>query len=295
MYSNVLEQYRKRTEQVLDAQLPSTDQAPERLHAAMRYSVLNGGKRLRAILVYAAGAALDVPQTQLDGAAASVEIIHAYSLIHDDLPAMDNDDLRRGMPTCHIEFDEATAMLAGDALQTLAFEVLLRDGLNPFEPQIKLQVVQTLAVAIGSLGMAGGQALDLAAVDKKLTLPELEAMHRLKTGALIRASIRMGALCQPGLGASTLAALDRYGASIGLAFQIQDDILDVTGDTTTLGKTQGADLALNKPTYPALLGLAQARKHAIEQKQQALAALQDSGVSSDLLHWLAEYVVERSH
>ena len=295
MFEQQIQRYRSRAEQALQNRLPSADAPPQRLHSAMRYSVLNGGKRLRAILVYATGTALEVALDQLDSVAAAVEIIHAYSLIHDDLPAMDDDDLRRGMPTCHIKFDEATAVLAGDALQALAFELLAQDPNLSVSTEIQLRLMSTLAQAIGSRGMAGGQALDLAAVGQALSLQQLETMHSLKTGALIRASVKMGALCQANLDLSALSSLDCYAACLGLAFQIQDDILDVTGDTATIGKRQGADLALNKPTYPAILGLEGAREHALQQKNQALHHLNSSGVRSEFLHWLADYVVNRTN
>ena len=295
MFEQQIQHYRQRTEHALQTRLPPGDTAPQRLHSAMRYSVLNGGKRLRAILVYASGTALNVPLSQLDGVAAAVEIIHAYSLIHDDLPAMDDDDLRRGLPTCHIEFDEATAILAGDALQALAFEILAQDTTIDAVAGIRLRLVDTLAQAIGSFGMAGGQALDLAAVGQVLSLQQLETMHNLKTGALIRASVKMGALCRADVSASMLSYLDNYAACLGLAFQIQDDILDVTSDTTTLGKRQGADLALNKPTYPSVLGLEGAREHARQQRDQALQNLSASGLQSNFLAWLADYVIHRKN
>jgi farnesyl diphosphate synthase len=261
----------------------------------MRYSVLNGGKRFRAVLVYAAGSALGVPLTQLDAVAAAVEIIHAYSLIHDDLPAMDNDDLRRGLPTCHIEFDEASAILAGDALQALAFEILSCDATLRLDAIHRLRLVSTLAQAIGSRGMAGGQALDLAGVGAQLTLEQLETMHRLKTGALIQASIKMGALCQMQADEKTLKALDGYAACLGLAFQIQDDILDVTSDTQTLGKRQGADQVLDKPTYPSILGLASAREQILKQHDRALEHLAEGDLQADFLSWLVGYVIHRKH
>ncbi|MEZ5589419.1 MAG: (2E,6E)-farnesyl diphosphate synthase [Gammaproteobacteria bacterium] len=295
MSEHLIQHYRQRTELALRERLPDSKTMPQRLHAAMRYSVLNGGKRLRSILVYASGATLGVPLAQLDAVAAAVEMIHAYSLIHDDLPAMDNDDLRRGLPTCHIEFDEATAILAGDALQALAFEILVHDQTLTIDAATRLRLIEALAQAIGSLGMAGGQALDLAAVGTQLSLEQLETMHRLKTGALIRASLRMGALCQPQISDPILTALDRYADCLGLAFQIQDDILDVTSDTATLGKRQGADQALHKPTYPSILGLDSARKHALKQRDSALKHLTATGIQADFLAWLVAYVVNRDH
>ena len=286
--------WRKRADQALEKYLPAEITLPERLHQAMRYAVLNGGKRIRPILTYAAGHAVDVPLANLDAPACAVELIHAYSLVHDDLPAMDDDDLRRGKPTCHKAFDEATAILAGDALQALAFQVLAH-GHTAIPAEQRLQMLDTLAIASGSRGMAGGQAIDLASVGKTLNVAELESMHVHKTGALIRASVQLGALCQPNVQPATLKKLDHYAKCIGLAFQIQDDILDVEGDTETLGKTQGADQALNKPTYPALLGLENARQMARELHQDALASLEDLGEKAEPLCWLADYIVQRSH
>jgi len=295
MSEQLLQHYQQRAEQALQTRLPSPETTPQRLHAAMRYSVLNGGKRFRAILVYAAGNALELPLAQLDAAAAAVEIIHAYSLIHDDLPAMDDDDLRRGLPTCHIEFDEATAILAGDALQALAFEILACDPTLNIDAAQRLRLINTLAQAIGSCGMAGGQALDLEAVGTQLKLEHLKTMHRLKTGALIQASIKMGALCRMQVSETVLDALDRYAACLGLAFQIQDDILDVTSSTQTLGKRQGADAALDKPTYPSILGLAKAREHALAQREYALSHLSSISLQTGFLAWLVNYVISRNH
>lgn len=282
-----------RTEQILGHWLPAADLAPQRLHQAMRYAVLDGGKRVRPFLTYAAGQALEVPREQLDGPACAVELIHAYSLVHDDLPAMDDDDLRRGKPTCHRAFDEATAILAGDAIQALAFQILAHDPQIQVDAQRRLQMIDRLALAAGSRGMAGGQAIDLAAVGDELDLPALELMHIHKTGALIRASVLLGALSSAEVGEAQLGQLDHYAKCIGLAFQIQDDILDVEGDTQTLGKAQGADLALNKPTYPALLGLEGAKQRAQELYQEALASLGDFDASADPLRWMAEYIVSR--
>ena len=287
--------WQKRADQALEKWLPTEATLPEQLHKAMRYAVLNGGKRIRPVLCYAAGHAVGVPLATLDAPACAVELIHAYSLVHDDLPAMDNDDLRRGIPTCHKAFDEATAILAGDALQALAFHVLAQGLANTIPAEQRLEMLDTLAIASGSRGMAGGQAIDLAAVGKTLNIAELENMHVHKTGALIRASIKLGALCQPDIDPETLKKLDHYAKCIGLAFQIQDDILDVEGDTATLGKTQGADQALNKPTYPALLGLESARQMAHELHQDALCSLADLGDSAAPLSWLADYIVQRQH
>lgn len=288
-----LEQCAARAELALDRALPPEQQAPQQLHAAMRYSVLGGGKRLRPTLVYGAGLALGLGADALDDAAVAVEVIHAYSLIHDDLPAMDDDDLRRGKPTCHRAFGEAQAILAGDALQALAFEVLAKA--SAITPSAQLQMLRLLAQACGSRGMAGGQAIDLAAVGQTLSLPELELMHRYKTGALIRASVLLGALAA---GADPddprYTALECYGREIGLAFQIQDDLLDVLGDTAIIGKPQGSDQARGKPTYPALMGIAAAQTLAQAHMQAAIAALQDFGDSAQPLRELARYVVERA-
>lgn len=266
------------------------------LHSAMNYSVFNGGKRVRPILTYASGLAVcpdmnSAQWTTLDQVACALECIHAYSLVHDDLPAMDDDDLRRGKPTCHIAFDEATAILAGDGLQTLAFELLC--GAPGLPPQTKIDLLRQLAQASGANGMVLGQALDLAAVDRQLSLAQLETMHRHKTGALIRASVTMGATAC-GATPAQLTALDTYAAAVGLAFQVQDDILDVTADTVTLGKQQGADIARNKPTYVSLLGLDAARHKAWDLHQQALAALRDFDDHAEPLRLLSAYIVERS-
>jgi geranylgeranyl diphosphate synthase type II len=284
-----------RVEAALARWLPPAEQAPAHLHEAMRYASLDGGKRVRPLLVYAAGGALGADRSALDGPACAVEFIHAYSLIHDDLPAMDDDDLRRGKPTCHKAFDEATAILAGDALQTLAFEVLANDTAMLADPARRLSMVAELAQASGSRGMAGGQAIDIAAEGRRLGLDELAHMHRLKTGALIRASVRLGALSAPAYTEAQGARLDEYAACIGLAFQIRDDILDVEADTATLGKTQGADQARNKPTYTSLLGLAGAKDKLREVHSAALASLQSFDTAADPLRWLADYIVQRGN
>jgi farnesyl diphosphate synthase len=285
--------YQARIEGVLAAALPSADLVPKRLHAAQRYSVLGGGKRLRPLLVYSTGEALGVPMATLDVPAAAVELIHSYSLVHDDLPAMDNDDLRRGQPTTHRAFDVATAILAGDSLQVLAFSVLAQDRPDDLHPAARLKMIQILADASGTVGMAGGQALDLAAVGRRLDLQELEAMHRLKTGALIRASVLLAAACAPDLTIAEWQALDGYAQDIGLAFQIQDDILDVEGSTQDLGKTAGADAARAKPTYPSILGLEPAKTRARDLKRRACERLRPFGGRADVLVWLASYVVDR--
>ncbi|HEY4127499.1 MAG TPA: farnesyl diphosphate synthase [Gammaproteobacteria bacterium] len=285
--------YSARIEKVLDRWLPSGEKVPQRLHSAMRYAVLGGGKRLRPLLIYATGEALGLTLEKLDGPAAAVEIIHAYSLIHDDLPAMDDDALRRGRPTCHIAYDEATAILAGDALQVLAFQILAEDTDMTVSPAARVEMLKSVAIASGSAGMAGGQAMDLAAAGRRLDLAELELMHIHKTGALIRASVLLAAQSVPGLDAAKLAALDRFAKCVGLAFQIQDDILDVEGKTETLGKQAGADSARNKPTYPSILGLTQSKQRAAELKDEAVRALEPLGGAASPLIWLAEYIVSR--
>ena len=285
--------YQARVQGVLDRVLPAADLVPQRLHAAQRYAVLGGGKRLRPLLVYCTGEALLIPIESLDAPAAAVELIHSYSLVHDDLPAMDNDDLRRGQPTTHRAFDEATAILAGDALQVLAFSLLARDRAPATTSEARLRMIQILADASGTAGMAGGQAIDLAAVGRSLNSLELEAMHRLKTGALIRASVLMAAACSPQLSVAAWDALDGYSQDIGLAFQIQDDILDVEGNTEEIGKTSGADAARAKPTYPSVLGLETAKIRARELKERACNRLALLGESAGVLAWLASYVIER--
>ena len=288
-----LRAYQSRVQGVLDAALPGADLIPQRLHAAQRYAVLTGGKRLRPLLVYCTGEALGLDASALDAPAAAVELIHSYSLVHDDLPAMDDDDLRRGRPTTHRAFDEATAILAGDALQVLAFSLLARDRAAGVSCEARLKMVQILADASGTAGMAGGQALDLSAVGRRLDLKELEAMHRLKTGALIRASVLLAAACCPSLTSAEWEALDGYSQDIGLAFQIQDDILDVEGSTEDLGKTIGADAARAKPTYPSILGLEAAKAHARELQCRACDRLALFGGRGQVLAWLASYVVDR--
>lgn len=293
MAAELIKACQARVELALDQRLPSADLHPRLLHQAMRYAVLGGGKRIRPVLVYLAGQAVGAVPEILDGPACAVEFIHAYSLIHDDLPAMDNDDLRHGQPTCHKAFGEALAILAGDALQALAFQTLGQDPAMIADAALRLRMLGVLAQAAGSRGMVGGQAIDLAATGQELSLAELENMHIHKTGALIRASVLLGALSQPAVEPALLERLDRYAKCIGLAFQIRDDILDVVGDTTTLGKPQGSDRALNKPTYPALLGLEGAREHAYLLHQDALSSLNAFGDEADPLRWIAAYIVER--
>ena len=290
--SESLTQARARVEAALDRALPGATLAPERLHEAMRYAVLAPGKRLRPFLVYQAGMLFDAIDADLDSPACAVEMIHAYSLIHDDLPAMDDDDLRRGQPTCHRAFDESTAILAGDALQALAFRHIAEAG--PASAERRIRMIETLGDAVGSRGMAGGQALDLGAVNHRLDAAELETMHRHKTGALILASLRLGSLgAVDETDAERLDALDRYGQSIGLAFQVQDDILDVTGDSHDMGKARGADAQREKPTYPGLLGLEASRRFARELRDEAVRAVEGFGPRADTLRSLADYVISR--
>ena len=281
-----------RMEAALSNLLPQPRVAPSRLHDAMRYSTLNGGKRVRAMLVFAAGEVSGADPERLQVAAAAVEMMHAYSLIHDDLPCMDDDVLRRGKPTCHVEFDEATALLAGDALQSLAFQLLSEYRLAD-DPQAQLKMVQLFAVASGSRGMAGGQAIDLEAVGRALTLPELEFMHILKTGALIRASVLFGAHCGAKLEQEQSDHLDRYGKYVGLAFQVVDDVLDEEGDSSTLGKTAGKDREAAKPTYTSLMGVPNARKFANELLADALESVSTFGEKAMRLRQLAEFIVNR--
>jgi geranylgeranyl pyrophosphate synthase len=290
-----LARVRARIESALDRRLPLVNTEPQRLHAAMRYVTLGGGKRLRAALVIATGEALGAPPDVLDVPACALELVHAYSLVHDDLPAMDNDDLRRGKPTCHKAFDEATAILAGDALQTLAFELLASDPALRIDPAQRLAMLTRLAQASGAAGMAGGQAIDLGAVGRPMALADVTDMHARKTGALIRASVALGALSVPNIDAARLARLDAYACAIGLAFQITDDILDVEGDTVTLGKPQGSDQKHAKPTYPALLGLDRARALAREQHTVALESLQSLGDNGQLLGEIADFILDRTH
>ncbi|HLR13673.1 MAG TPA: farnesyl diphosphate synthase [Burkholderiaceae bacterium] len=283
-------------ESVLDAMLPRSNTVPSRLHDAMRYAVLGGGKRVRACLVYAAGEAAanssaggSAHAVALDHAAAAVELIHAYSLVHDDLPCMDDDDLRRGRPTVHVQYDEATAMLAGDALQPLAFELLA--GM-PAAPALIIQAVQRLAVAVGSQGMVGGQAIDCDSVGARLSLDALRQMHRMKTGALLEASVLIGGIVA-GASSETRQGLSQYASAVGLAFQVVDDILDVVADTATLGKTAGKDAASNKPTYISMLGLDASRTHLHELADTAHQAIRPLGKHADALAGMVDYIVGR--
>jgi farnesyl diphosphate synthase len=290
-----LQRWQARIEIELSARLPSIEAQPSRLHEAIRYSVLGAGKRVRPALVYATGAALGIPESNLDGAACAVELIHAYSLVHDDLPAMDDDDLRRGRPTCHKAFDEATAILVGDSLQVLAFEVLTSGPGLPQEPRMRLKLVQLLAIASGTSGMAGGQALDLAAIGRQLSLAEVEEMHVRKTGALIHACVMMAAACSPDLSEAVTRSLDEYARAIGFAFQIQDDLLDVEGDVAVIGKATGADRALDKPTYPSVAGIEASRQRMHELHARALAALQVPGLDAAPLTSISDWLVLRKY
>ncbi|HVL76637.1 MAG TPA: farnesyl diphosphate synthase [Noviherbaspirillum sp.] len=272
--------------------LPADGTAPQQLHAAMRYATLDGGKRVRPLLVFAAGDLFGAPAHLLARAGAAVEMIHAYSLVHDDMPCMDDDALRRGKPTVHVKYGQATALLVGDALQSQAFE-LLADGSGDLDPARRLNMVQVLARASGSLGMCGGQAIDLASVGRQLSLDALEQMHRLKTGALLRASVLLGALCGSRLDADQHAALDAYSAAIGLAFQVVDDVLDATADSATLGKTAGKDAADNKPTYVSILGLDASRELAQKLRADAHAALAPFGDPARRLREIADLIVQR--
>lgn len=293
MLTELLPSYRARVESQLERRLSERTGLEPRLQEAMRYSLLNGGKRMRPALVYLAARFCRGSLDQADSAACAIEAIHSYSLVHDDLPAMDDDELRRGKPTCHIAFDEATAILAGDALLTWSFELLSQPD-NIGTAQIQLQMVQALARAAGDLGMVDGQAFDLNSVGKQLTLEQLKAMHSAKTGALINVSLELGALSAEATDAE-MAALRQYGTALGLAFQIKDDLLDIEGDTATLGKPQGSDQARNKPTYPALVGAEQCRAWLIDLQQQAVTALEPFGSRSQALVALAQYVIERDH
>jgi geranylgeranyl pyrophosphate synthase len=292
-FAQRLAHYRARIEGVLEQNLQLPDAGTERLREAMRYSVLGGGKRLRPVLVYLTGESMGAPLAQLDAPAAAVELIHVYSLVHDDLPAMDDDDLRRGRPTCHRAYDEATAILVGDALQALAFEVLAGDESPQIAPAVRIAMIRTLALAAGTAGMAGGQAVDLAAVGQTLSVDAIENMHKRKTGALIRGSVLLGALASGTASGPELLALERFGAQIGLAFQIQDDILDVEGDPALLGKATGADAAHSKPTYPSTVGLKSSRERARQLRDDAVAALAPLGSRAAMLTELAHFVVSR--
>ena len=286
-------QAQAQTELLLARLMPSENQLPQSLHETMRYAALDGGKRLRPLLVLAASELGEAVPDAVEAAMAAIELIHVYSLVHDDMPAMDNDSLRRGRPTCHIRYGEAAALLAGDALQTLAFDLLSRPTALP--PQRQLHMLSTLARASGSLGMAGGQAIDLANVGRSITQSELEQMHSLKTGALIRAAAALGGLSCPDLTDHDLQRLDRYAARLGLAFQVIDDVLDCEADTATLGKTAGKDAEQNKPTYVSLMGLTAARRYAESLTAEAAAALDPFGQRAGRLRQLAQFVTARKN
>ncbi len=288
-----IQEYRARVEEILDRYLPDAALPPDRLHSAMRYSVLGGGKRLRPTLVYATGEALSVRPAILDAPAAAVELLHAYSLVHDDLPAMDDDDLRRGKPTTHREYGVATAILAADALQPLAFKLISAHPPLLDQPALQVQIIRTLADACGSNGMTGGQAIDLASEGRQLDAAELEHMYRLKTGRLFRASVISAAYCADDMNDQALNDLECFIDALGLAFQIRDDILDVEGSTAQIGKQAGADAAKRKATYPALFGLEFARQRADDLLARALTAIERFGREANILRAVAEYVVRR--
>lgn len=293
-FNLLINHYQERVTNALEHWLPSPKTHPQALHEAMRYSAISNGKYMRPLLVYATGDALDIAREELDGIACSVEMIHAYSLIHDDLPAMDDDDLRRGKPTCHIQFGEAMAILAGDALQALSFYILAHDGKLITNAETRINMIDMLSLSCGSRGMAGGQAIDLDSVGKQLDIAQLEDMHIHKTGALIRASVMMAAHAANNVNKSILDHLDHYSKCVGLAFQIRDDILDVEGETAIMGKQQGADTAMNKPTYPSLLGMDGAKNRAKELHQEAMDALSSLDQRADTLRGISRYIVERS-
>jgi farnesyl diphosphate synthase len=287
--------WQTRMERALDARLPSADIVPTRLHAAMRYSVLGGGKRVRPALLFATARTLGLTEDEVEAAACAIELVHVYSLVHDDLPAMDDDDLRRGRPTCHKAFDEATAILVGDGLQPLAFELLANDAALPRDPAIRLRLIALLAGASGSLGMAGGQAIDLAVQGQQLDITQVEDMHARKTGALIRASVMMAAACVPQLPAAQHRGLAGFATAIGLAFQIQDDLLDVLGDASTLGKPTRADQVRAKPTHPAIMGIAASQERMQRLHMQAFEALQPFGERAQPLRMLSDWLLSRRY
>ncbi|MDA1064221.1 MAG: polyprenyl synthetase family protein [Proteobacteria bacterium] len=292
-FENRIAHYNERVAQKLDAVLPPVTQAPRMLHEAMRYAVFNGGKRVRPLLVYAAGECLQIEEHILDAPAAAIELLHAFSLVHDDLPAMDNDDLRRGKPTLHRKYDEATAILAADALQPLAFGVLV--DMPDTKAELRIRLLRLVADACGSIGMTGGQSLDLAAEGRSLTAEAIEHMYAMKTGALIHAAVVAPALLAESIPQAQLAAIGAFGRTIGIAFQIRDDILDVEGDTDVIGKQAGADERLGKATYPGLLDLEQARRRCDELLHGALQRLDDFGEAAASLRWLARFIVERDN
>ena len=291
-FNSLIEAWQQRVEHKLDSVLPPAETLPEKLHRAMRYSVLGGGKRIRPVLVYATGAALDADPDTLDAPAAAIELMHAFSLVHDDLPAMDDDDLRRGRPTTHIEFDEATAILAADAMQPLAFKVLATDSAMTCSDEARLRVIDLLATACGSTGMTGGQAIDLGAEGRRLSAAELENMYRLKTGLLLHTSVVSAAICS-GADENTIASFSKFIDNLGLAFQIRDDILDIEGTTEVIGKQQGADIAHDKATWPAMFGMEKAKQQANDLLHEALEEISTIGSEADPLRHIARYIVER--
>jgi farnesyl diphosphate synthase len=291
--ASMLAEYRERIENNLVRWLPPAATHPAPLHEAMHYAALGGGKRIRPILVYAGGLAVGASRESLDIPACAVELIHAYSLIHDDLPAMDDDDIRRGKPSCHRAYDEATAILAGDALQSLAFQLLAKNDCATLSGATRLDMIHILALAAGSRGMAGGQAIDLAATGQQLNIAELEDMHIHKTGALIRACVVLGALCGTAADDSRLQKLDHYAKCIGLAFQIRDDILDVEGEVGTLGKNPGMDRQMKKTTYPSLIGMNGAYQRSLELHAEAIDSLAEFDEKADPLRWISAYIIER--
>jgi geranylgeranyl pyrophosphate synthase len=290
-----LEAWRDRIERALEARLPAADVKPARLHEAMRYSVLGGGKRIRPALLFATARTVGLTEEEVEAAACAVELIHVYSLVHDDLPAMDDDDLRRGRATCHKAFDEATAILVGDSLQPLAFQLLARDPALPASAAIRLRLVDILSEASGTFGMAGGQAIDLEAEGRRLDIDQVEDMHARKTGAIIRASVLMAAACVADLDPKAFAALDTYANAIGLAFQIQDDLLDVLGDVTTLGKATGADREHDKATHPTIIGIEASQARVQLLHAQALGVLEVFGERAAPLRSLADWLLARRY
>ncbi len=290
-----LESWRRRMEAALDARLPPAGEVPTRLHEAMRYCVLGGGKRIRPALLFATALTLGLDENKVEAAACAIELVHVYSLVHDDLPAMDDDDLRRGRATCHKVFDEATAILVGDALQPLAFQLLARDPALPASPSIRLRLVDILSEASGTFGMAGGQAIDLGVQGRRLDIAQVEDMHARKTGAVIRASVLMAAECVPELDPKAYAALNDFATAIGLAFQIQDDLLDVLGDVSTLGKATGADRERDKPTHPSIIGIAASQERVQLLHGQALRALERFGEHAAPLRALADWLLSRRY
>lgn len=290
-----LEAWRVRMESALERRLPPATAVPQRLHEAMRYSVLGGGKRIRPALLFATARTLGLSEDDVEAAACAVELIHVYSLVHDDLPAMDDDDLRRGRPTCHKAFDEATAILVGDALQPLAFQLLARDPALPASPAVRLALVDLLSEASGTFGMAGGQAIDLAVQGQHPGIEQVEDMHARKTGAIIRASVLLAAECAPTLDRALYARLDDFSNAIGLAFQIQDDLLDVLGDVSTLGKATGADRERDKPTHPSIIGIEASQERVNRLHRQALDALEPFAGHAAPLRSLADWLLSRRY